>query len=287
MLMLDEEARRTAGGEFVELSEGTTHYEIAGPEDGKPVVLVHGFSVPAFIWDPTFKALTDAGFRVVRYDLFGRGYSDRPRGRYDLVRFDRQLVELVAALHLGPAVDVVGLSMGGGIAVDTADRHPELVRKLALIDPAGMMTQMPRAFRVLGIPLVGELLMVTVGKRVLVSGLQDDFYKPGRMAALMDRYRDQYMVQMRYPGFLRALLSTIRYGPLDTLADAYARVGAQERRVLLIWGREDTTVPFALSEKMVSLMPNVDFHPIDDAGHVPHLEHPEQVNPLLIDFLLA
>ncbi len=69
------------------------------------------------------------------------------------------------------------------------------------------------------------------------------------------------------------------------MADAYARVGKQERRVLLIWGREDNTVPFAVSENVVSLMPNVDFHPIDDAGHVPHLEQPGLVNQLLVDFL--
>ncbi len=285
MSMLNENARKLAGGAFIVLSEGMTHYQLEGPDDGLPVILVHGFSVPAFIWDPTFDALADAGFRVMRYDLFGRGYSDRPRGRYDLARFDRQLVELVSALHLGPAVAVLGLSMGGAIAVGAADRHPDLVRKLVLIDPAGMPSQMPSGFRILQLPLVGELLMVTVGKSMLVSGLQSDFYKPGRMAALMDRYRDQYMAQMTYPGFLRALLSTIRYGPLGTMADAYARVGKQERRVLLLWGREDSTVPFAVSADVVSLMPNVDFHPIDDAGHVPHLEHPEQVNPLLIDFL--
>ncbi len=175
MPTLNEEARKGAGGEFVELSEGVTHYQLGGPDDGVPVVLIHGFSVPAFIWDPTFDALADAGFRVMRYDLFGRGYSDRPRGRYDLARFDRQLVELVSALQLGPAVAVLGLSMGGAIAVGAADRHPDLVRKLVLIDPAGMPSQMPSGFRILNIPLVGELLMVTVGKHMLVSGLQDGF----------------------------------------------------------------------------------------------------------------
>ena len=285
MPTLNEEARKGVGGEFIELSEGVTHYQLGGPDDGVPVVLIHGFSVPAFVWDPTFDALADAGFRVMRYDLFGRGYSDRPRGRYDLARFDRQLVELVSALQLGPAVAVLGLSMGGAIAVGAADRHPDLVRKLVLIDPAGMPSQMPSGFRILNIPVLGELLMVTVGKHMLVSGLQTDFYKPGRMTALMNRYRDQYMAQMDYPGFLRALLSTIRYGPLSTMADAYARVGKQERRVLLIWGREDNTVPFAVSENVVSLMPNVDFHPIADAGHVPHLEQPGLVNQLLVDFL--
>ncbi|MGB7874199.1 MAG: hypothetical protein WBL25_07430, partial [Anaerolineales bacterium] len=76
---LNEAARAGAPGSFVQLSDGCSHYELGGPPDGQPVVLVHGFSVPYFIWDPTFSFLTECGFRALRYDLFGRGYSDRPR----------------------------------------------------------------------------------------------------------------------------------------------------------------------------------------------------------------
>ncbi|MCU0519306.1 MAG: alpha/beta fold hydrolase [Anaerolineae bacterium] len=285
MPSLTDQVRRTIAGAFVRLSEGVTHYEIAGPESGPPVVLIHGFSVPAFIWDPTFAALAEAGFSVLRYDLFGRGYSDRPHGRYDLARFDRQLVELVATLELAPAVGLVGLSMGGAIAAGVADRHPTLVRSLALIDPAGLPLPSSSKLGLLRIPLLGEVVMATIGKHMLVSGLKNDFYRPGPMAEAMERFRDPYLAQMQYPGFLRALLSTIRYGPLGSMADAYARVGRQERRVLLIWGREDRTVPFALSERVRVLMPNADFHAIEGVGHVPHLERPDLVNPLLVGFL--
>jgi pimeloyl-ACP methyl ester carboxylesterase len=55
-------------------------------------VLIPGFSVPYVIWDPTFEDLVEKGFRVLRYDLFGRGYSDRPDAIYDLELFDRQLM---------------------------------------------------------------------------------------------------------------------------------------------------------------------------------------------------
>ena len=72
---LDELARKDAGGSFAALKDGMTHYELGGPEDGKPVVLVHGFSVPYFIFDPTFEFLGKSGFRVLRYDLIGRGFQ--------------------------------------------------------------------------------------------------------------------------------------------------------------------------------------------------------------------
>ncbi len=272
-------------GDYVRLSEGVTHYELSGSEDGPPVVLIPGFSVPLFVWDPTFEALCAAGYRVLRYDLFGRGESERPCGRYDLARFERQLVELVAALGLGPRVDLVGLSMGGAIAVGVTDRHPDLVRRLVLIDPAGLFRSVPWALRLLRLPLVGELAVALLGRRMLVSSLEADIHEPGETAKLMERYREQYLAQIRRRGFFRALLSTVRHGPLAGLDASYARVGRQGRRVLLLWGREDKTVSFALSETARGLMPNAHFHAIDDAGHAPHLERPGMVNKLIVEYL--
>jgi pimeloyl-ACP methyl ester carboxylesterase len=267
------------------LSEGRTYYELAGPEEGRPVVLVHGFSVPCFIWDPTFAALADAGFRVLRYDLYGRGHSDRPWGRYDLDRFARQLVELVSAVCLGNSVDIVGLSMGGAIAVGVTARHPELVSKLALIDPAGMPMALSSRLRRLQFPLLGEVLMAVTGRASLIDGLRDDFHSPQTMTEIVARYQEPYLAQLRRPGFLRALLSTLRNGVLTSLEPAYLRVGKQAPPVLLIWGREDRTVPFALSERVRRAIPNATFHAVDDAGHVPHLEQPALVNRRLIEFL--
>src|SRR5258706_14523512 len=71
-------ARSRAPGRFVALGDGMTHYDVSGPDSGQRVVLVHGFSTPYYIWDSTVAALAAAGFRVARYDEFGRGYSDRP-----------------------------------------------------------------------------------------------------------------------------------------------------------------------------------------------------------------
>ncbi len=282
---LEGTACRAAPGDVVTLSEGKTYFELAGPEtyarSAVPVVLIHGFSVPSFIWESTFIGLVKAGFRVLRYDLYGRGYSDRPSGRYDLARFDRQAIDLITALDLPTPVDVVGLSMGGAVAVGLTDRHPELVRGLALIDPAGFPMSMAWPVRLLHVPLVGELLMLTVGRRLLVARLTQGFSTPEKLPKLAEKYR----VQMRHRGFLRALLSTIRHGPLQNMADAYERVGRQERDILLIWGCEDRMVPFELSERVRAALPNAKFCPIPEAGHALHLERPDLVNPLLVEYL--
>src|SRR5712671_4633827 len=77
-LDLDQSVRNAASGQFARLTDGYTHYEISGPPEGRVVVLAAGATVPYYICDPTFTALVGAGFRVLRYDYYGRGYSDRP-----------------------------------------------------------------------------------------------------------------------------------------------------------------------------------------------------------------
>jgi hypothetical protein len=77
---LDDAARAEVPGRYVRLTDGVTHYETAGPDTGRVVVLAAGFSVPAYIRDSLYQRLADSGFRVVRYDYYGRGWSDRPRG---------------------------------------------------------------------------------------------------------------------------------------------------------------------------------------------------------------
>ena len=286
-------ARAEAPGHFVALSDGLTHYELAGPEtplsekERWPVVFVHGFSVPSFVWEPAFRGLANAGFRVVRYDLWGRGYSDRPRVRYDLELFDHQLRDLIRALALEVPVDIVGLSMGGAIAVGFTDRHPASVRRLVLIDPAGYSAQGPRGTGILRVPLLGEFLMGTVGRRLLMSSLASDVKAENQpsMAEELAELARRYRIQTGYRGFWRALLSTILYGPIKGMAATYARVGRHDRRVLLIWGREDRTVPFALSQEVCKAIPRAEFHAIEGAAHAPHLEKPHVVNPILIDFL--
>ncbi len=275
---LTESVRAAAGGSYVRLRDGITHYEVAGPDKQPTVVLVHGFSVPYYIWDPTFDGLVKAGFTVVRYDLYGRGYSDRPDVTYDADLYDRQLTDLLNALGVTGKVDLGGLSMGGAIVVTFAARHPEKVRSLALFDPAYMTGDKP-PFE-LRVPLLGEYVMDVKIAPTLADDQRADLYHPERFPDYVDKYRPQ----MKYHGFRHALLSTLRdYLSRDMRGD-FHKVGETKVPVLLVWGRHDTDVPFALSRDVLK-DPQAQFLPVDDAAHIPHYEHPEIVNPALIKFL--
>jgi pimeloyl-ACP methyl ester carboxylesterase len=281
--VIDEADRAAAPGQFVLLMDGFTHYELGGSPGQTTTVLIHGFSVPYFIWDPTFDDLVAEGMRVLRYDLFGRGYSDRPDIVYNLACFDRQLTDLINTLAIDSPINLIGLSMGGAIAVGFADKHPELVDKLVLINPAGMPIKQSPLIHILSPRGIGEWLFDRFSEKFIVTALAKDKYTRDKVPELQEKYR----VQMRYRGFKRALLSTLRNGPLYSMAEAYKRVGRHPRPVLLIWGKHDRTVPFEISHKMRAAMPKSEFYGIDKAGHIPHYEQPERINQLLVKFLTA
>ncbi len=278
---LDDAARSKVSGSFIRLPDGCTHYELAGPQSAEPVVLVHGFSVPYFIWDPTFGDLVSAGHRVLRYDLIGRGYSDRPRLPYNMDLFVRQLADLLDGLGM-QTVNLVGLSMGGAIAAAFSVQYPEHVRRLVLIDPVG--TEPYRSsllYRLAMVPGLSEVLLGLVSTRTIVDSFARDFFDP----AEVERYREPYRDQIEFKGFRRAILSTVRHHMVDGFPEIYRLLGELSMPVLLIWGREDRTLPVAHSEPIRRLVPRTEFHIIEHAGHVPHAEQPGVVLPLLLHFL--
>jgi pimeloyl-ACP methyl ester carboxylesterase len=278
---IDEQLRKAAPGDFVKTPSGWVHYEFAGPADGRVLVLVHRFSVPYYLWGGTFEALAGAGFRVLRYDLFGRGLSDRPDVRYDGELFDKQLVELLDALKVSGKVDLAGASMGGPIIATFACRHPERVRSIALFDPGySHGEQIPWKLRW---PLIGEYMMAVDFAPKLPDSQKNDFDHPERFPEWADRFRPQ----MEFKGFRRAVLSTLRNYLAEDWSKGFACVGGGTAPVLLVWGKDDRDVPFALSNDVRAAIPRSQFLPVDDAAHVPFLEHPEIVVPAWVEFLRA
>lgn len=279
---ITDSLRQSVEGDFIALPNGYTHYEFVGDKDAETVVLVHGFSVPSFIWDPTFRALTEAGYRVLRYDLFGRGYSDRPKTAYTLDLFARQLRDLLDALNITEPINLCGLSMGGPITATFTARHPERVKKLALFAPAGgAAIPQPFNFKLLLIPGIGELLMGLFGEKTLIDGIAEDFYDP----ELIEYFQNLYRPQLKIKGFGRAILSTMRNDALKDSSAVYEKIGEANIPTLLIWGRDDKTVPYDQAKIVVASLKQARFHTIQNSGHIPHYENAAEVNPLLLDFL--
>jgi pimeloyl-ACP methyl ester carboxylesterase len=263
---------KNTNGCYVELSGGVTHYELDGPDSAKVVVMVHGFSVPYYIWNGTYEYLTGHGLRVLRYDEFGRGYSDRPDTIYNKALYLDQLKELIKKLDLKEPVSLVGVSFGGAVVADFANEYPDMVSKVVLIDP---VYNFGKPDPISYITTFKEI--VGADKRAL--GQMEDFKYPDRHPTWVE----QYTPQMEYKGFRNALVST-QYSYVFNPRESYAALGAKNKPAMLIWGKEDKTVPFTFSDSVNRVLKS-EFLPVEDAGHLPFIEQGEIVNPALVTFL--
>lgn len=275
-----DEVRSAAGVASLRLSRGVTAYELAGDPGAETVVLIHGANGPAFVWDRNFEALRAAGLRVLRYDIYGRGYSDRPDATYDLALYDGQLAELLRELKIAGPVHLVGNSMGCVVAAAFANEYPDRVKSVTLIGPAGFPINNPAA-RLARIPLLSDYIMGALGDRLILAANHKYFFDAGANSDFLARYE----ATMKYRGLKRAMLSTMRHTPMQDFASGYGALGRSDKRVLLIWGRDDVTFPFAHADQARRLMPSAEFLPVEEAAHLPQYEQAATVNARLIEFL--
>jgi pimeloyl-ACP methyl ester carboxylesterase len=279
---LNTVARRDAQapGDYVTLGDGVTHYEVAGPDNGRVAVLVHGFSVPSYIWDPTFAALRDAGYRVIRYDLYGRGLSDRPDAAYDGAFYDRQLDQLLAALKVDGKIDLFGLSFGGYVSAHYASTHPQRIRTLNLVDPSNSA---PKLTWQMTTPLLGPYLFQTGAVPGMAGNQSSDFLHPEQFPGWAERYRQQ----MAYHGFGRALYRSRLALAREDFDGIYAAIARAGTPVHLVWGKQDPTIPVAQAAHIRNAIPSTAYREIDQSGHLPQMEQAALFNHDMLTYLAA
>lgn len=264
------------------LPGGMLYYRWDGPEDGPVVVMVHGFSTPHFIFEQNVEALNAAGFRTLRYDHFGRGWSDRPKLKYDVDFYDATLLGLLDKLEVSQPVGLVGLSMGGPIVAEFAARHPERVEKVFLFVPAGLDTAGADGFsaKLVRTPVIGDWIWRMFGKGILLGDPQYD------EAALSpeNRLQGDVTVQMSYRGYLDALLSTLRHMPMTGREATFEALAATDIPVMAVYGEVDETVLVSSAEKLRGLMPDANVRIVQGGTHGVSYQRHGEVNPMLVAF---
>jgi pimeloyl-ACP methyl ester carboxylesterase len=282
---LTNSLRDTLPGKHIKLSKGEVYYDLQGPQDGEVIVFVHGFSVPNYCWDPNFEFLLKAGYRVLRYDLYGRGYSDRPTVTYNADLFDNQLWELLTALNLlKKKIKLIGLSMGGLIAINFADRHSEVIEKVSLVDPAGFPIHKQEVMPLLKIPGLNKIIFKKAGIKRILERSPINLYQ-GIHNPKYEDYRAKFLVQFQYRGIGQALLSTLLNMPLHTALETYKSVVNKGIPLQLFWGEFDEVLACPSQNFLKEHLPNAEFHLIPNAGHTSNYEQPDAYHQLLLPFL--
>ena len=270
---MNKMARSDAPGFLIKLEWGITHYRTFGPADAPLAVCIHGLTTPCFVFEALAKAYVDKGYRVLTYDHYGRGYSDRPKGPQNRNFFVNHLEKLLEALGEQGDFDLIGYSMGGRIATAFAADHPTRVNRLILIASAGMGANLDWNAKLAGkIYLLGDWLFMASFAYLHRKSTQKDRMKRSYVDFVVDRQQKE----LAYRGFLPAVLSSLR-GALSTSTRAdHNKLWALQSKVLAIWGKEDDVIPISCKDKMTKWNNNAKHIVINGADHsLPYTHVPE------------
>jgi len=261
---LSNALRDTAPGQFADLTRGRTHYQWFGPEDGDVLVCVHGLTTPSFVWGGLIPDLVAMGYRVLTYDHYGRGFSDRPRGLQDNAFFTGHLTELLDHLEIGDDITLMGYSMGGSVSATWAADNPDRLRQLILLAPAGMGHDLGRTAELVArFPILGDWVFHMAYPKQFREGVARE---RGLPSAIPDIY-DLQLQELHRRGFLRAVLSSLRGMLSQQLRREHQVVHQSKVPVTAIWGADDTVIPIGCKTTLEQWNPRSEQAVIAGAGH--------------------
>jgi pimeloyl-ACP methyl ester carboxylesterase len=249
-------------------------------------LLVHGFGTHSFVWRNVGPAIALANLTAFAVDLFGYGESDRPfDGDFGIAAQAEYLDRALTALRMAKAT-VVGLDLGGAVALRFAAAHPERVEKLVLVNPIGM-EDIPAddvkslqkntakfAFRVSrgmmgAAPLLRDLLRKSVSNPANM---------PERLVA---RYMAPYVGREGVDHLLR-VARFVDKGDLDGID-----LRALPQPTLVVWGDRDPWVSSKVGDRLASTIGGSKLVHLPTAGRLVPEDSPEMFNNLLLDFIGA
>jgi pimeloyl-ACP methyl ester carboxylesterase len=259
------------GGGFLDVENGRLYYEVAGA--GTPIVFLHGFALDHRMWDGEFERFA-RDHTVVRYDLRGFGRSTLPVAPFTHTDDLRALLT-----HLGfERAHVVGLSMGGGIAIDFALTHPQSVRSLVLIDSIVSGFKWQENGAVMGSP----------GRAAKSGGVE-----AGRAACLANPL---FAPSLRLPEVAARLRTMVgEYSGWHLVNDspqrplqppAWDRLASIGIRTLVIVGALDLADFRTIANRLARDIPAARLHVLEGVGHLSNMEAPERFHDIVAPFLV-
>lgn len=251
---------------FVRVGPYRVHYFVGG--HGKPLLLIHGLGSRSEDWTPQMPSYAKNGFRVYAIDLLGCGRTDRPDIAYTMQEQARLVHGFLNAIHVQQA-DVIGWSMGGWVAIDFALEHPQSVRRLVLMDSAGLWfhtTLTPDIFQ-------PQTLLQLMRLEALLTPKPRHFPKFFQRDLLRAMQRNFLVVDRT----LESMLSD-----KDELDGRFGELGMP---VLLVWGAQDTLIPPIVGQQMHRQIPQSVLQLYSGCGHLGPAVCAGRIVPNVLEFL--
>jgi 3-oxoadipate enol-lactonase len=249
------------------------YYLESNPEARSNVLLLHGLGANSSSWQYQIPALCEVGYRVIAPDTPGFGQSPFQARNVNLSDVSNIYYSFLNEFGISQT-DIVGISMGGVLALQIAIEYPRLIRRIVLVNTfAKLNTQ---NLRVLPYLIKRAVFLYTLGLPYQAQVVADQLFPN----ADQRYFRDELISQIcqsnprAYRGYMLALA---RF-------DVTKRLSEIDKPTLVVTGERDTTVPIDIQSKLAEGIPGAR-HEMLDCGHALTVEKPQDFNKILINFL--
>ena len=275
--------------QFFEVNSITLHAAVAGPEQGKVILFLHGFPEFSLGWKNQLLFFAEKGYRVIAPDQRGYNLSSKPKG-VKAYRFENLLADIVALIKQlsTQKVILVGHDWGGGIAWETAGQHPELIEKLIILNMPHLKVmgntlksnpkQLLRSwyFGFFQIPRLPEWLLSRSNFKLLAKSM----VKTANENTFSRTDIDQYKAAWQNSTTVKTMINWYRAYKFSKLSLKRITVPT-----LILWGKKDAFLLHAMAEKSRQMCTAGKLVVLEDASHWLHHEKAEQVNQYIFDFV--
>lgn len=269
---------------YVKVGSVNTRYWQAG-DTGSVVILIHGFPASLESWGKNINALAQR-HRVYALDLLGSGRTDKLPLVKDLYMLLDFVSSFLDVLHIDKA-NLVGSSMGGGIALSFSIQYPQKVEKLVLVNSAGLGPDVSIFFRISSLPLLGKLLAGKLTLQNIAKMAKAPFYNS---ALATPDLVNLYYELSQLPGAQEAFYSIARAGAsiwgqrAKYWKPVRKALGTIKTPTIIFWGKQDKVIPVKHAQ-IAARIPGSKLYIYDKCGHAVMMERPDEFNKIVLDFL--
>lgn len=247
-------------------------HQIVGAQTARPVLFGGSLGTTRAMWEPQVTALSPQ-LRTIAYDHRGHGGSPVPVGPYEIAEMGSDVLALLDGLGL-EQVSYVGLSIGGMVGQWLAASHPERIERLVLLttsaypDPSGAFAQRAAIVRAAG---TAEVVADAVVSRWFTAHwIESHAHAVGALRAMIAATPTE-----GYAGCCEAISAF-------DLRDGLAKIAAP---TLVIAGAQDPAIPPEHQQALAAAVTGARLEIIEDAAHLPNIQHPETVNRMIAEHL--
>jgi pimeloyl-ACP methyl ester carboxylesterase len=258
--------------EFISVEGHRIRYLKAG-NSKKNLILIHGLGASAERWEHVIPQFSKH-FTVFVPDLIGFGYSDKPNVDYTTEFFAKFIASFLQAVGLNKAT-IMGSSLGGQIAIEYTINNQKSVNKLVLVSPSGSMKQSTPALDAYVMAALYPDPEIAKNAFTMMTGNNKD---------VNPEIVESFVQRMKMPNAKFAFMSTLL--GLKHAEELVTKLEIIEVPTLVVWGELDPVIPIRYAKDFVKKIRDCRFYQMEDCGHTPYVEDPQNFAKIVLEFLL-